>query len=82
MIASDVPGGDVPAWSRALKDWLTRAPLREQLRAEAGRRLTSLPYWHHTAADVARALNGETAVHPKWPTVFTMPYPWPPKVSH
>lgn len=51
-----VPADDPAALAGALRDWLERARLREQLRTAARGRRDVLPSWADTAGDVARAL--------------------------
>ena len=49
---------DPAALERALRRWLTDAPLRRWLRRTAWQRIATLPRWEATAATVARVLEG------------------------
>lgn len=56
-----VPAGDVAAFAWSLRRWLDDPVLRRVLRASARRRRSELTGWEHTAARVARVLEGLAA---------------------
>ncbi|MFG2210952.1 glycosyltransferase family 4 protein [Streptomyces sp. NPDC048638] len=76
-----LPPGDDEAWATALREWLVDADLRARMKEVARQRRHSLPTWRATALSVIEALYGRPSNRPAPTTtsVFTMPYPWPPK---
>ncbi|GAA0210974.1 glycosyltransferase family 4 protein [Saccharothrix mutabilis subsp. mutabilis] len=51
-----LPGGDVPAWSAALRRWFEDADLRARLRAAASARRAELSTWDETVTGVGVVL--------------------------
>ncbi|CAL9518147.1 D-inositol-3-phosphate glycosyltransferase [Actinosynnema sp. ALI-1.44] len=51
-----LPGGDVPAWSAALRRWFEDADLRARLRAAAAARRAELSTWDETVTGVGVVL--------------------------